>query len=249
VTAISVESDRTAPAIADTLLPLAAAMVALLFAGLLLTSFARRPAGQKAFWALGFVLFATAALAEAGAQRAGWTPGLFRTYYLAGGVLAVAFLGTGSAWLVLPRRARDVVGGALLTAAVAAAVTVLLAPVDRTLLAATPSGQPPPNSAIAGHAVIWAVGLNSFGTLFLVGGSLYAILRRRGARANAWIACGAIVVALATGMSRAGDYSFVYAGELVGIAIMFTGFRLKAAPRRASTSAPPARLAQGAPST
>jgi hypothetical protein len=249
VTAISVESDRTAPAIADTLLPLAAAMVALLFAGLLLTSFARRPAGQKAFWALGFVLFATAALAEAGAQRAGWTPGLFRTYYLAGGVLAVAFLGTGSAWLVLPRRARDVVGGALLTAAVAAAVTVLLAPVDRTLLAATPSGQPPPNSAIAGHAVIWAVGLNSSGTLFLVGGSLYAILRRRGARANAWIACGAIVVALATGMSRAGDYSFVYAGELVGIAIMFTGFRLTAAPRRASTSAPPARLAQGAPST
>ncbi|HEX5467820.1 MAG TPA: hypothetical protein VFW80_02095 [Gaiellaceae bacterium] len=249
VTAISVESDRTAPAIADTLLPLAAAMVALLFAGLLLTSFARRPAGQKAFWALGFVLFATAALAEAGAQRAGWTPGLFRTYYLAGGVLAVACLGTGSAWLVLPRRARDVVAGALLTAAIAAAVTVLLAPVDRALLAETASGRPPPNSALAGHAVIWAVGLNSFGTLFLVGGSLYAVLRRRGARANAWIACGAIVVALATGMSRAGDYSFVYAGELVGIAIMFTGFRLTAAPRRAPTSAPRTGLAQGAPST
>src|SRR6266545_4819471 len=52
-------------------------------------------------------------------------------------------------------------------------------------------------------------------------------------RANVWIASGAIVVALATGLSRAGDYSFVYAGELVGIAAMFAGFKLTAAPRKA----------------
>jgi hypothetical protein len=32
------------------------------------------------------------------------------------------------------------------------------------------------------------------------------------------------VVALATGMSRAGDYSLVYLGQLVGIALMFSGF-------------------------
>jgi hypothetical protein len=32
------------------------------------------------------------------------------------------------------------------------------------------------------------------------------------------------VVALATGLSRAGSYNFVYAGELLGIALMFTGF-------------------------
>jgi hypothetical protein len=43
------------------------------------------------------------------------------------------------------------------------------------------------------------------------------------------------VAALATGMSRAGSYSFVYAGELVGIALMFCGFTLpsgRPAPRR-----------------
>jgi hypothetical protein len=89
--------------------------------------------------------------------------------------------------------------------------------------------------------------LNSFGTIFLVGGSFYAIFRRRSVRANAWIACGAIVVALATGMSRAGNYSFVYAGELLGIAIMFAGFRLTGAPAKQARPSPSGvQLAPGA---
>jgi hypothetical protein len=249
VTAIASGGDKVAPAVADTLLPLAAALVALAFAGLLLMSFARRPAGQKAFWGLGFGLFAAAALAEAAAQRDGWTPALFRTYYLAGGLLTVACLGAGSAWLLLPRRGRDLLLGALAVAAAAGAVTVFLAPVDAGTLAATASGRPPENSALGGHAALWAIALNSFGTAFLVGGSLYAVLRRRRVRANVWIASGAIVVALATGMSRAGDYSFVYVGELVGISIMFAGFRFSGAPRREPAPAGRVRLAQGVPGT
>ncbi|HEX6702429.1 MAG TPA: hypothetical protein VF101_17000, partial [Gaiellaceae bacterium] len=48
-------------------------------------------------------------------------------------------------------------------------------------------------------------------------------------RTNLWIGGGALVVALATGLSRTGDYSLVYAGELVGVALMFCGFTLGAA--------------------
>jgi hypothetical protein len=232
VTAISSKPNAEAPAVIDSLLPVAAALVALLFAGLLARSFLARPAGQKGFWALGFLLFACATACEAAAQRTGWTPGLFRTYYLAGGVLTVGLLGAGSAWLVLPRRARDVLLGALALACIAAAVTVWLAPVSAAKLAATASGRPPENGAIGGHAYLWAASLNTFGSLFLIGGSLWAIARRRRVRTNAWIAGGAIVVAAATGMSRLGDYSFVYAGELVGIALMFAGFRLVGAKPR-----------------
>ena len=54
-------------------------------------------------------------------------------------------------------------------------------------------------------------------------------------RVNLWIGTGALVVALATGLSRAGSYDFVYAGELVGIALMFSGFTFAGkAPVRAS---------------
>ena len=80
--------------------------------------------------------------------------------------------------------------------------------------------------------------------MFLIGGSLLAILRRQRIRTNVWIGTGALVVGLATGMSRAGSYSFVYAGELIGISLMFFGFRFAAGPppKAASASAPPPYL-------
>jgi len=246
VTAIASNPDASAPAVVDSLLPVAAALLAALFAALLANSFRRRPAGQKALWAVGFLLFAAAAGAEAVAQGFGWSSALFRAYYLCGGVLTVAYLGAGSAWLLLPRRARDGLLGALAVATVAAAASVLLAGVDADLLAATTSGRPPANGALAGHAYLWAVGLNSFGTLFLVGGALYSIVRRRRVRTNLWIGGGALVVALATGLSRTGTYSLVYAGELAGIALMFIGFRLvDAAPKRVAAPARVEALSAG----
>jgi hypothetical protein len=240
VTAISSRPAATAPPVIHSLLPVAAALLSLLFALLLAASFRARPAGQKGLWAAGFLLFAIATACEAAAQRSGWTPGLFRAYYLSGGVLTVAYLGAGSAWLLLPRRARDVLLGALAVATVAAAASVLLAPVDAHALASTASGRPPSNGALLGHAFLWAASLNTFGSVFLIGGSLYSVVRRRRVRTNLWIGSGALVVALATGMSRLGDYSFVYAGGLLGIALMFAGFRLVgagAAPKRGQVPA------------
>jgi hypothetical protein len=149
-------------------------------------------------------------------------------------VLTVGYLGSGSAWLLLPRRARDALLGALVVATVAAAVAVLLASVDGGVLAATHSGRPPANAALGGHAFVWAIVLNSVGTLFLVGGSLLSIARRQRVRANVWIGLGAVVVASSTGLSRAGDTSLVYVGELIGIALMFCGFTLTSSvPRQA----------------
>jgi hypothetical protein len=241
VTPISDGSRTAAAVVAQALLPIVAALAAALFSLLLVRSFRRRPAGQKLLWAAGFALFGVAAASEALAQRSGWTPSLFRLYYLAGGLLTVAYLGAGSAWLHLRPRARDAMVGALGVATVAAALTVLLSPIDAATLATTPSGRPPANAAIGGHAFVWAIALNSFGTVFLVGGALYSIARRRRVRASAWIGGGALVLALATSVSRAGVYSLVYAGELVGLAFMFYGFTLGEIRPRARPAAAPGR--------
>jgi hypothetical protein len=224
VTAISSRPHAAAPAVLDALLPLCAALLALAFAVMLLRSFLRRRSGEKVLWGCGFLLFALAAACEAVAQRSGWSSELFRTYYLAGGVLTVAYLGAGSAWLLLPTRARDWLVGGLAVATAAAVVTVALAGVHAGTLAATAHGRPPANAALEGHAFLWAVALNSVGSLFLIGGAVYSIARRQRVRANLWIGGGALVVALATGLSRAGSYELVYAGELLGIALMFAGF-------------------------
>jgi hypothetical protein len=96
---------------------------------------------------------------------------------------------------------------------------------------------------MGGHAMLWAIALNSLGTLFLIGGSLLSIVRRQRVRANVWIGGGALVVALATGLSRGGDYSLVYVGELVGIVLMFAGFTMPARPARAVVARPAVRPA------
>jgi hypothetical protein len=242
VTLVSRNQRTNVPAVADAVPPIAAALLAVTFALLLVRSLLRRTAGQKALWAVGFALFAVAAASEAAAQRAGWSPALFRTYYVAGGVLTVAYLGAGSAWMLLPRRGRDVLLGGLAVATIAAIVTVVVAPVDVAGLAAAQRGQPPKNGVLGGHAFLWAIGLNSIGTFLLVGGSLLSILRRQRVRANVWIASGALTVAAATGLSRTGDTSFVYLGELIGIALMFCGFTLTAPARKPTRAAEPAPL-------
>jgi hypothetical protein len=240
VTAIASNPTATTPAVADALLPLAATLVALLFAARLLVSWFRRPAAQKLFWGVGFGLFAIAAATETVAYRSGWSPALFRLYYLTGGVLTVAFLGAGSAWLLLPPRARDAIAGGLAVAAASAVAAVLLAPVHVGALGGVHSGRPPSNTALGGHAYLWAIALNTFGTAFLLGGSAWSVLRRRRVRPNVWIGLGALVTGLATGMSRADVYAFVYLGQLLGIGMMFCGFMLTAPkPKRARPEGAP----------
>jgi hypothetical protein len=240
VTAIASNPTATTPAVADALLPLAATLVALLFAGRLLVSWFRRPAAQKLFWGVGFALFAIAAATETVAYRSGWSPALFRLYYLTGGVLTVAFLGAGSAWLLLRPRARDAIAGGLAVAAASAVAAVLLAPVHVGALGGVHSGRPPSNTALGGHAYLWAIALNTFGTAFLLGGSAWSVLRRRRVRPNVWIGLGALVTGLATGMSRADVYAFAYLGQLLGIGMMFCGFMLTAPkPKRARPESAP----------
>jgi len=245
VTDVSTNTRDRSPAVIGSVLPVAAALVALLFAILLFRSVLARPGAQKALWGLGFACFAVATGCEAAAQRAGWTEGLFRAYYLFGGCLTVAFLGAGSAWLLLPRYRRPLLG-LVVVGVLGAAAAVLLAPVDGGALAATLSGRPPPNHALGGYAYVLAIALNSLGTLSLVGGSLWSIVRRRRVSQNVWIAAGALAVAAATGMSRGGSYSLVYAGELVGIALMFAGFTLAGRPvaRRVAPKVQKAALAR-----
>jgi hypothetical protein len=77
------------------------------------------------------------------------------------------------------------------------------------------------------------VALNAIGTLLLVGGVLRSVVRRQRVRSSLWIGGGAVVLALSTSMSRTGDYSLMYLGELIGIAAMFYGFVLPSLAARA----------------
>jgi hypothetical protein len=219
-------------ALTGTTIPVLTAIVAGVFAARLGGSCLARPAPYKAFWAIGFLLFAGGAAAEAYGASGGWGPTSFRLYYLLGGVLAVGFLGLGSAWLHLPRSVALVATGALLACVPAAAISILGASLnDAALHVATL--RPPPDDTLKGLSFLWAVALNTLGVIAIVGGSLRSIWRGQRRGPNVLIIAGVAAVGLSGLLTRAGSYGAVYAGQLLGLALIFAGAELASRPRGA----------------
>ena len=76
------------------------AIVAVAMAFALIDQWLERRRPYQLAWMIGSLLFGLAAAAEAIGAATGWTPTLFRVWYLAGAVLNVGWLGLGTAFLL-----------------------------------------------------------------------------------------------------------------------------------------------------
>ncbi len=220
-------------------LPLVTALLAAALAARMAGSATRSFSPAKPLWALGLLLFAAASAASAYGIADGWGAISFRVYYLTGACLCVALLGAGSAFLALPQPIALIAFGMTLTAVAGATVTVLIAPVDLSQIVSVSGLEAPPNSAIAGHASIWAIAMNSVGTVMLFAGALTSIIRRSRVGPNAALLLGVIVIALAGTLTRFGGAESLYVGQLVGLIVLGVGMewsnRVGYAARNSST--------------
>ena len=173
-------------------------------------------------WTIGFALFtaATAALLD-GAAR-GWSDVPFRIYYLTGGVLVVAYLAVGEMLLVLPgRTVTRLTAATMLFLTFAATAAVLAARVDAGELQR--AGATPPNGALEGPwPAVMAIGLNSAGTVVLLGGSLLSARKRRDPR-PLLVAAGVVVIALASTATRLGSYTLFALAQALGVTLILLG--------------------------
>ena len=190
----------------------------------------RRPA--FAAWAVGLAVFAGAAAAQAAGQAGGFTPALFRLFYLLGGALGVIYLALGTVYLLAPRPAGHAAALVLVGVTAGLAVDAAVVPVDAASLGTA--------DGILGGAIdrgsllhIAVVVLNIVGTVVLVGGSAWSAWRLARDRSgvdrvvcNVLLTAGALVIAagfsaaktLGSTLSTLGGY------EAVGIGLMFAGF-------------------------
>jgi len=92
----------------NVVLPALTSLLGFGFAGVLLRRFARRPHVYHLVWALGLVWYALAAGSEALGGAQGWTPGLYRAWYITGAI------GVAALMLLYPKlRGSQVVGSDL----------------------------------------------------------------------------------------------------------------------------------------
>ncbi|HEU4355894.1 MAG TPA: hypothetical protein VFT27_09935 [Actinomycetota bacterium] len=211
--------------------PLAASMIALAFAGVL----GRRSLGRRrpaeVLWAIALLMYAIASFALFLGVLDGWTSGEYRLYWLFGAVLNVPYLAGGELLLLVRDRRVWLPALVLLVFATAFAVArIRTAPLDTAALA----------SDLPRGADVWSgdpfaldlARLYAFPTYaFLVGGTLWSAWRMRGHPelrdrflGTLAIAIGATVVAAGSAFALSGNVVGFSLTLATGISIMFWGF-------------------------
>ncbi len=215
---------------------LAASVITFAFAGAVLWQYRRKRRMHQFVWAIALLCYGAATSAQFVAEARGWSTGAFRIWYLSGGLLTAAYLGQGTAFLLLPRRAGRVIFALLLLVSIVATVRIFTVPLRLSQILPPAGKVTPQATSLPADLRAYAVVLNIYGTLLLVGGAVWSAIvyldsrldrrRRAGHRvvSNLLIAGGAMVIASAGSFEALGHGEFLYAGEILGIGIIFAGF-------------------------
>lgn len=225
--------------------PLAAAVVALLFAVRLGLRFAAGRHHHQLLWALAMLMYGAASLAVVFGVFGGWTRAEYQVFWVLGAVLNVPFLAAGEIDLLSRNRTVSAVLGLVLVFVSAYAVaTTRAAALDPAALARElPSGREVFGAGTPAHRLPQLISIPSY--LILVGGAAWSAWRMRGRpelrdrfTGTVWIAIGATVIAgVGSAFAAAGNLPVFSISLLVGIAAMFWGFvrasRARTSPLRA----------------
>ena len=214
-----------------TWVPLISSLVSLLFALTILDQYLARKKTYQLVWAFGMFLYFLSTGAEFLMGLNGPDSILYRLWYLCGAMLVAAYLGMGTAYLLAPKRWANITLIVLLLATIYSIFKVFISPVNMGAIS--------PGEVLHGRAFLpGAEGprivtpfLNSFGTIWLVGGAAWSawefwrrkILPHR-VISNILIAVGAMMPALGGTLSRFGATDYLYLSELLGTLIIFIGF-------------------------
>jgi hypothetical protein len=220
--------------------PSLAALVALVFAAMLLRRFVRNRRSYLALWAVALLMYALASGFVALGALNGWTTVEFRVYWALGAVLNVPFLAQGELDLLI--RSRWVRSALYVVLAFVVAYTIArvrTATINvEALSEQLPSGKDVLGDGTPVHRLPQLVSIPAY--LVLIGGTLWSAWWMRGRpelRDRFWgtllIAFGASVIAIAgSAFAAAGLLLPFSVSLLIGVTVMFAGF-LRASRRNA----------------
>ncbi len=234
----------------NSLLPFLSTIVMVVFSVWVLQRYVARRKLHFLFWGVGLAMFGFGSFAEAYLAIA-WNKWVFFGWYLFGAALTAGWIGHGTMYLLFRKKWVHGITAVLLLGSLFAAVLMFRAtqlldesafstavPISEQYRAIMPAID-------AGGAVrLTTPFFNIYGTLTLVGGALgssYLFWRKRvlpnRVIGNILIAAGALLIASASTLTRLGNGSYLFLGELAAAVLMFIGFRYAAKPAAVPTRA------------
>jgi hypothetical protein len=231
-------------------LPILTTVVATLFAVELFTRYRSRGGPHLLWWGIGMVTYAMGTFTEAWTTVFGWNPVVFRFWYVAGAFCGGYPLAQGSVYLLTSRRFADRSAAFWTSVIVVGGILVFLSPLDVGAAEA---------HRLSGKVLGWSwlrlisPFINLYAVAFLAGGAAYSAWRFRREPAlrdryagNIWIAIGAILPGIGGSFTRAGFVEVLYVTELVGLLLIYRGYRLCVASPRPAAAPVEAAVPAGA---
>jgi hypothetical protein len=217
-------------------IPIATTLLAALFAPVVFRRWQdRRPAPHLWWWSVGIAVYGIGTLTEASTTIFGWQEPVFRAWYISGALLGGWPLAQGTVYLMFSRRTAHWMAAAVGAVVIAGATVVLLSPIDYTLV------EP---HRLTGRVMEWREArlfspfINTYAAIFLIGGAVLSAWRYRSDRAsrhrfvgNCFIAVGALLPGIGGTATRMGYTEVLYVMELIGLILIWTGYRYNVRPR------------------
>ncbi len=211
-------------------LPIVTTVIAIGFTRVLWQHWRRSQSPYLLWWTAGVALFGLGTLTEALTTLFGWHEGLFRAWYISGALLGGAPLAQGTVYLLMSKRTADRLAVALIGYVLIAAAFVLSTPILAEAVE---------DDRLDGAVMEWqwvrlfSPIVNTYAFIFLVGGAAWSAWRywRRADRprarvvGNGLIAVGAILPGIGGAFTRAGYVEVLYVTELIGLVLIWMGYR------------------------
>jgi len=217
-------------------IPYFSTLITFIFTISVFSRYLLRRAPYLLLWSIGLLLYGIGTLSEIilGLTFIGM---VLKLWYLCGAMLTAAWLGQGSLHLIMPRHGVALtLTGVLAAVSVFAAFLVLQSPLklggSAYQIYQPISSQYQNILSQSGLIIFLTILLNIYGTLALLGGALYSayIFWRKHLLfnrmiGNVLIAAGAFAPAMSGSFIRIGLPDWLYAAELIGVILMYIGFR------------------------
>lgn len=220
-------------------IPIVTTLFAAYFVWVLYRHWQSNPKLYLLWWMLGVAMYGIGTLTESLTTLFGWNIVVFKTWYISGALLGGAPLAQGTVYLMLKRRTADVLAILLMTYIAIAAFFVALSPVDQALVE---------THRLTGRVMTWewvrlfSPLVNLYAVVFLAGGAALSAWRywrsqsgtRERVLGNVLIALGAIAPGIGGSFTRAGYVEVLYVTEIIGILLIWGGYKLMVGDRSQS---------------
>lgn len=179
------------------------------------------------WWTIGVVCYGLGTLLESIHTLYGWSPFVFKSWYIAGAFLGGVPLAQGTVYLLMPRALAHKMTAVLLVVLVISSALVVASPLDESLV----------THKLHGNVLEWTFiraitpFVNIYAFIFLVGGAIYSAAKyvksvefKGRFWGNGFIALGGLLPGIGGTMAKFGQTYVLYVTELIGILFIFLGY-------------------------